>query len=330
MLNLPFRGVRLTEWVPSGLTGQQDVQGLYRAGHMEDRSAQYRIGQLASRTGVAPELLRKWEARYALLEPSRSAGGFRIYSREDEQRVRLMQRHLTQGYAAGEAAELAKQGIIAPAPARLSPRLPKSIARHTREQLTRAAADYDEGAAERALDDVFRAFTVDAIIRDALMPFLRRLGEAWAAGTATVGQEHFASRLIEARLMSLTRGWGSGSGPRALLACPPRELHTLGLLAFGIALARRGWRITYLGADTPLDALEDAASRTEPRTIVLAAAQAQTLSESADKLRQLAQGWPLQIAGAGASAATARVIRATYIEADPVTAASELAKKRPA
>ena len=43
----------------------------------------------------------------------------------------------------------------------------------------------------------------------------------------------------------------SGSGPLAVLACLPGEQHDLGLIAFGLALRARGWRIVYLGADTP-------------------------------------------------------------------------------
>jgi methanogenic corrinoid protein MtbC1 len=34
--------------------------------------------------------------------------------------------------------------------------------------------------------------------------------------------------------------------------CPPGEQHDLGLIAFGLALRAHGWRITYLGQDTPL------------------------------------------------------------------------------
>ena len=52
-----------------------------------------RIGELARRTGVSPELLRAWEQRYGLLQPTRTAGGFRLYSTADEARVRRMQRH---------------------------------------------------------------------------------------------------------------------------------------------------------------------------------------------------------------------------------------------
>src|SRR3954462_648307 len=235
---------------------------------MEDRSPRFRIGQLASRTGVDPELLRKWESRYALLEPERSSGGFRLYSREDEPRVRLMRRHLARGYAAAEAAELAREGVVAPSPARLTPRLPAGVLRRSSRLLRKGPGDFDEGAAQRALDDLFEAFTLDAVLRDGILPFLREIGDAWAAGRATPGQEHFASTIVEARLLSLTRGWGSGSGPRALLGCPEGERHTLGLLAFGLALSRRGWRITYLGGDTPTASLAHAAAKTAPATTV--------------------------------------------------------------
>src|SRR3954454_22623429 len=263
---------------------------------MEDRSPRYRIGQLESRTGVDAARLRKWESRYGLLEPVRSRGGFRLYSLEDEQRVRLMLRHLERGYAAAEAADLAIQGIVSPSPARLGLQLPRAVTERSSALLWEAASEFDESAAERALDDLFRAFTIDAVLRDALLPFLHDLGEAWAAGETSVGQEHFASRVIEARLLSMTRGWGTGSGPRALLACPSGERHTLGLIAFGIALSRRGWRITFLGKDTPAESRPHAARMTEPELIVLAAAQARWLEAGADGLARIAAAHPLGVA----------------------------------
>src|SRR3954454_12106737 len=294
---------------------------------MEDRSPQYRIGQLATRTGVEAARLRKWESRYGLLEPVRSRGGFRLYSLEDEQRVRLMMRHLERGYAAAEAASLAIEGIVSPSPARLGAQLPEGVVQRSSALLWEAAYEFDEGAAERALDDLFRAFTIDAVLRDAVLPFLRDLGRAWADGQASVGQEHFASRLIEARLMSLTRGWGSGGGPRALLACPPGERHTLGLLAFGIALSRHGWRITYLGDDTPVESIELAASATEPAIVVVAAADARWFEASEEGLGGLAGRERLAVAGAGASQSLAARLGAERIEADPVSAAAELATR---
>ena len=96
------------------------------------------------------------------------------------------------------------------------------------------------------------------------MPYLADLGERWQHGTASVAMEHFASNVIRGRLAGLGRGWGSGHGPRALLACPPGELHDMGLMAFGIVLNRNGWRIDYLGTSTPVEELERAVDAHDP------------------------------------------------------------------
>src|SRR6186997_1092964 len=63
-----------------------------------------RIGELSRRLGVSDHVLRAWESRYGLLQPVRSAGGFRLYSEADALRVRRMQAHLGRGLSAAEAA----------------------------------------------------------------------------------------------------------------------------------------------------------------------------------------------------------------------------------
>ena len=63
-----------------------------------------RIGELSRRLGVSDHVLRAWESRYGLLQPVRSAGGFRLYSVADEWRIRQMQAYLAEGLSAAEAA----------------------------------------------------------------------------------------------------------------------------------------------------------------------------------------------------------------------------------
>ena len=63
-----------------------------------------RIGELSRRLGVSVHVLRAWESRYGLLQPTRSTGGFRLYSAADEARIRRMQAHLDEGLSAAEAA----------------------------------------------------------------------------------------------------------------------------------------------------------------------------------------------------------------------------------
>src|SRR5438270_5066358 len=77
---------------------------------MADPPALLRIGELGRRLGVSDHVLRAWERRYGLLRPVRSAGGFRLYSGADLQRVRRMQAFLADGLSAAEAARAAVDG----------------------------------------------------------------------------------------------------------------------------------------------------------------------------------------------------------------------------
>jgi methanogenic corrinoid protein MtbC1 len=125
-------------------------------------------------------------------------------------------------------------------------------------------------------------------------------------------------------LTGLARGWGGGHGPHAVLACPPGELHDLGLMTFGVAVRRAGWRVSYLGADTPLDALLDVAERLRPDVVVLAATAPEHFSAGAADLARLARLRPLVIAGAGAREDLAESIAARLLPGDPVSAAGAL------
>ena len=115
----------------------------------------------------------------------------------------------------------------------------------------------DARAAHAALDHLLAARGLDLTLRDVVLPLLARIVNRWEAGELSVGQEHFASALLGGRLRALGRSFASGRGPRAVLACPPGERHELGLLCFALLLHDRGWEVTFLGADTPLDAVTE-------------------------------------------------------------------------
>ena len=298
----------------------------------EDGVGLVRIGELSRRVGVSEHLLRAWESRYGLLSPVRSPGGFRLYSADDELRVRRMQFHLAQGLRAAEAA----RATTAEGPARGTlPVDDRSADRTGRPELLMLAADLrtaldalDEPAAQAALDRLMSDFTLAATLRDVVVPYLRELGERWANGELTIIQEHFASNVIRGRLGGLARGWGNGGGPRAVLACPPGELHDLPLLIFGIILNRRGWRVDYFGANTPVVEVIDGARQSPPDLIVVAATAPERLTAVRADLVQLAAVAPLALAGAGTSGDIADVIGAELLTGDPVTAAEQQQHRR--
>ena len=269
---------------------------------------------------MSPELLRAWERRYGLLQPTRSNGGLRLYSPDDLLRVQVMQQHLADGYAAAEAAALASQTA-----GHVDEKLATPSAK---DELAAALASFDDGAAHAAFDALLAQLSIDALLRDVIVPYLHEIGEGWERGEVSIAQEHFASTLLRGRLLGLARGWGRGMGPIAVLACAPGEQHDLGLLAFGLALRARGWRIVYLGTDTPIASVADAARACSPAAVIVSAVDPRVLRRHAGELRQLAGDATLYLGGAGA-AKTRLDGDFARLTGDPVDEAEELTRLAP-
>jgi DNA-binding transcriptional MerR regulator len=284
-----------------------------------------RIGELSRRLGVSDHVLRAWERRYGLLRPVRSAGGFRLYSEADVDRVRRMQAHLSQGLSAAEAARAAiDEDRPGPNGRDIGDLVQHDGLTGALQALTLALDGFDEPTAHAVLDRLLSTLTVETVLRDVVLPYLHELGERWQQGTVSIAQEHFATNVIRGRLASLGRGWGHGHGPRAVLACVPGELHDLALLAFGIVLNRNGWRIEYFGANTPIGDLVRMAGVNRPDLVVLAATRPERFDGLAEDLTRLAGIAALALAGAGANRAVADAVGADLLTDDPVTAAERM------
>jgi len=277
-----------------------------------------RIGELSRRVGVSPEVLRAWERRYGVLRPTRSEGGFRLYSTADEERVRRMLALQQQGLSPAVAARTAAAEDDGASAVSALP------ADTLREALADALERFDEASANRSFDRALAMVTLDTLLREIVLAYLADLGERWSAGRTSVAQEHFATNVLRGRLLGLARDWGQGGGPLALLASPPGELHDLGLICFGLALRAHGWRIAFLGADTPVDTLKHAADTLRPDMVVVTATTPQRLSHVRSELREVAGSTRLAVAGAGATDALATSVGAELLDGDPVSQAARI------
>jgi methanogenic corrinoid protein MtbC1 len=232
-----------------------------------------------------------------------------------------MQGLVSGGLAAAQAARLIlSDGEPAPPTASASATILEDAAGILAASLDRL----DEQAANSALDRLLSAYTVETVLQDVVLPYLHRLGERWETGEISVAQEHFASNLLRGRLLGLAQGWGQGQGPGAVLACLPGEHHELGLLVFGVALRRRGWRITYLGTNSPISAVADTARSLRPAVVVLLSINPDNFLDHAQQIEQLAQQVPVVIAGPGATLEAARQTKTRLLDQDPVSAAETI------
>jgi methanogenic corrinoid protein MtbC1 len=110
-----------------------------------------------------------------------------------------------------------------------------------------------------------------------------------------------------------------------VLACPPNEQHDLGLLVFGIVLHRCGWRVEYLGANTPMLDTIQVTSQIQPGVVVMAATRRKRFAAVRPELMAVAELAPLALAGAGATTGCAYQVGARALLGDPVTEAELLA-----
>jgi methanogenic corrinoid protein MtbC1 len=232
-----------------------------------------------------------------------------------------MQKYLSQGLSAAEAARAAIEE--APAPENVATR---SLA-DSAADLQRALERYDEQAANSIVDSALSNLSTETALGEVVMPVLREVGERWAAGELTIAQEHFATNVLRGRLLGLARGWGHGNGPIALLACTSGERHDLPLMLFGISLRAAGWRIVFLGADIPASTIEQAAESIAPAAVVIAATLPEPLLAVETELAALAARVPVAIGGRAADAILAERVGAILLEGDPASAAATLADR---
>src|SRR4029453_9818861 len=180
-----------------------------------------------------------------------------------------------------------------------------------------------------AFDQLVATFSIETVAATAVLPYLRTLGDRWRDGDASVAQEHFASGLLRARLLGLARGWDRGTGPRALLACPPGEHHDLGLIIPGPAPADPGCPIPFPGPDPPIETLAATADQLTPDVVVLSALTHQPLAATQTEIAHMAATRPLVLPGPGAAPTLAQRTGAHPITGDPLQAAAEISAQPP-
>jgi methanogenic corrinoid protein MtbC1 len=229
-----------------------------------------------------------------------------------------MQAHLQSGLSAAEAARLARSSEGVAAEPTDQPAL------QDMSELRAALDGLDAQGAHLVLDRVLGRYTLETVLVSVILPYLRDLGGRWERGEASVVQEHFASNLLRGRLLALARGWERGAGPAALLACAPGEQHDLALIMFGLALRAEGWRVVFLGADTPLASIAEAAADLRPALVVVSAVRTDVFARERAGLAAVARDFRLGLAGSGADPALASSIGAEVLAGDPVAAATAL------
>ncbi len=206
------------------------------------------IGSLARRTGVPVDTLRAWERRYGVLRPERTDGGQRRYGDRDVERVLWLSARVAEGQRISDA--VAALNALEREDDEADTRGGPTAALASR--LNIAARQGDGARVELELDRAFAALPMVQAMELVVFPALADLGRRWAEGERVVVAEHLLSAATERRLAARLSAARRPRGPIGIVACPSGERHAVGALCLSVLMAQDGWRVSFLGADTPL------------------------------------------------------------------------------
>lgn len=226
----------------------------------------YDISALAKRTGVSVSTIRAWEARYRLVEPTRSSGGHRVYSTRDAERVALFKELMDLGrrprdLAALSNEELARLRAAAPAEPLMFGQLTTALERAMRQR--------DRGTFQRTLVAAFAILPpIESVGLYSLC--LQTIGRLWEEGEFTVADEHIFSFNARNVIIAATQA-------RPTLVEPPRigfatcegEHHEHGLLAGAFLASCAGMQAVYYGPSVPTLHLAQAAREDGLRALLI-------------------------------------------------------------
>jgi DNA-binding transcriptional MerR regulator len=245
----------------------------------------YNLKVVLKETGIKADVLRAWERRYGLPMPQRTEGGHRLYSQRDIETIKWLVARQGEGLSISRAVELwrelestsndplaeSRQIDVSTPP--VFP-VSHSSLESLRAEWVNACLAFNETAAEQALNQAFGLYSVEVVCTELLQRGLSDIGELWYRNQASVQQEHFASGLAMRRLDALLSAAPAPVRSETILAaCPADEWHVFSLLVFSLFLRRRGWNVTYLGANVPLDRMSEAVDAIRPNLVILAAQQ---------------------------------------------------------
>jgi len=225
----------------------------------------YPIRTVSSLTGVNSITLRAWERRYGLIKPVRTPKGHRLYKQNDIDLIQQVLELLDKGISIGQVKDYLKgKGAQT-----INEKASDPWSSHQRRMLN-ASVRFDTNALDQTYNDALSLYPVDMVTKHLVLPLLKELGVRWAENEGSVAEEHFFGAYLRNKLGArFHHHAGAQNGPLLVAACLPGENHEVGLMLFCLSALNQGYRLVYLGADTPFSELKIPVERSEADAILL-------------------------------------------------------------
>jgi methanogenic corrinoid protein MtbC1 len=244
-----------------------------------DNQPIYNIKAVVEATGLPAATLRAWERRYGALAPGRTEHGYRLYSANDIATLQWLKQRIDEGMSISQALALLGRSHQSAQTRPAADRQPDTWQGlgGEREALLGALLTFEEGRAERVLEEAFAIYGLEPVIEHLIAPAMAQVGDMWHRGQASTAAEHFASSFLRRKLDAIINAAPRpAAGGLIVLGCAPNDWHELGLQLIHLMLRRRGLNSLYLGQNVPAEQFIEEMARLRPAMVIIAAALAET------------------------------------------------------
>jgi len=214
-----------------------------------------RTNAAAELLGVSPNTLRSWERRFSYPKPRRTQGGHRQY---DLTELEALRRALQETHNISSAIEVARQRGEGPS----SPL-----------RLLDAFDHFDEGAADRLMEESLAVRSVERSVEEVLLPAI----ELAHGRDGREAEYELACRWATGWLHATRRVVASASRPQGVLIFDSSErlnLEALQVQALELGLRRAGFRTLLLTFDLPPERVVRAMRALDPTAFVFCGGEA--------------------------------------------------------
>jgi len=272
------------------------------------------IAAVSEMIAVPIPTIRSWERRYGFPLPARTKGKHRRYTVEQVQQLRELRDTITLGHSTAEAVEIVRRGEA------------EGAHRDRRiDELLGSAMHLDANGARAQLDDATERLGAEAAVVGVAVPAMHAVGDRWMTGACDAANEHLLTDAVRTWLARLATSAPLPVGPwPVVLACGPKELHTVGLESFGLLLTRRGRPVINLGALTPVESLRAAIGRSRAAAAVVVAQRSVNRKSTIGSIQaasELLGRRAFYAGGAFATDASRREVPGVYLGTDLAEAA---------
>lgn len=265
------------------------------------------INAVERETGVSKELLRMWERRYGFPIPERDAQGDRIYPMSQVAKLRLLRRLIDFGFRPGKIILLDTPELE---------RLLKSQGKATFDsspelevELLNTLKSGDLNQLRDYLSHQLTKMGLQSFVLDFLQYANFIVGDAWMRGLLEVHEEHLFTEQVQSLMrQAISNLRDATQAPRVLLATPPEETHTLGILMVEAILRLENVDAVCYGAQMPVRDVAQAVVRHKMHIVAISFSASYPTSKAIEYLEELRFRLPLtvEIWGGGASLRSTR------------------------